>query len=122
MKFLLDTNFVLVPGKFKVDIFSELEKFGKPELFTLDSIIIELKKLASGKGPDPRTAKLGLIILKKYKVKIIKVMPKKADAGLLELSADGFAVCTLDRELMAKIKKSGGKVITLRQKKYLEER
>ena len=122
MKFLLDTNFVLVPGKFKVDIFSELAKFGKPELFTLDSIIIELEKLASGKGPDSRATKLGIGLLKKYKVKIVSAASKKADAGLLEFSVAGFAVCTLDRELMAKIKKSGGKVITLRQKKYLEER
>lgn len=122
MKFLLDTNFVLIPGKFKVDILSELEKFGKPELFTLDSIIIELEKLASGKGPDPRAAKLGLIILKKYKVKTVASQSKKADAGLLESSKAGFIICTLDRELMAKIKKAGGKAITLRQKKYLEWR
>jgi rRNA-processing protein FCF1 len=30
MRFLLDANFLLIPGRFRVDIFRELEQFGKP--------------------------------------------------------------------------------------------
>ena len=47
MKFLLDTNFLMIPGKFKVDVFSELEKFGKPELYTVSAVVRELEKKGS---------------------------------------------------------------------------
>jgi len=60
MKFLLDTNFLMIPGKFRVDIFKEMEKFGKPEFFTLDLVVKELGKLSKGKGRNAFCAKLGI--------------------------------------------------------------
>jgi rRNA-processing protein FCF1 len=48
MKFLLDANFLMIPGKFRVDVFKELEKFGKPDLYTLDLVVKELSKQSSG--------------------------------------------------------------------------
>ena len=70
MKFLLDTNFLLIPGQFKIDIFSELNKYGKPKLFTLDLVVQELKTLSTGKGKDSAAAKLALELLQQKKVDI----------------------------------------------------
>jgi len=44
MKLILDANFLIIPGKFKVDVFKELRMFGNPEPFTLDLVVKELVK------------------------------------------------------------------------------
>jgi len=121
MKIILDTNFLLIPGKFKVDVFSELERFGKPELFTLDLVLSELKKLSKGRSKDAGNAKLGLELVKKNKVKTIKSSGKNTDSEIERLSAEeDYIVCTQDRELIEKLKREGVQIIHLRQKRYLE--
>ena len=120
MKFLLDANFLMIPGKFKVDIFRELEKFGKPELYTIDLVVKELSKLSKAKGRDTFSAKLGLFFIQDKDIGILESQGRNADAELLRLSKEGFTVCTQDRALTAKILKARGKVAFLRQGKYLE--
>ncbi len=121
MKIILDTNFLLIPGKFKVDVFSELERFGKPELFTLDLVVSELEKLSKGRGKDAGNAKLGLELVKKNKVKTIKSSGKNTDSEIERLAAEeDYIVCTQDRELIEKLKREGIQIIHLRQKRYLE--
>lgn len=120
MKFLLDANFLMIPGKFRVDIFRELEKFGKPELFTLDLVAKELAKASKGKGRDAFFAKFGLFLVQDKDIGILESQAGKADSSLLELSQKGFVVCTQDRLLTSRILKKGGKVVFLRQGKYLE--
>jgi len=114
MRLLLDTNFLLVPGRFRVDVFSELEKFGKPELWTIDLVVDELKKLRD------RNSKLALELLKKNKVKVLRTEGSRTDREIEKLAKEkNFLVCTLDRELIKSLKKKGIGVITLRQKRYL---
>ena len=120
MKFLLDTNFLMIPGKFKVDIFTELEKFGKPELYTLDSVVKELGKITKAGGKDSFFAKFGLFLVQEKDIGILESQDKQADKEILRLSKVGYAVCTQDKALTAKIRKAGGKVVFLRQGKYLE--
>ena len=121
MKIILDTNFLLIPGKFKVDIFRELEKFGKPQLSTLDSVIKELEKISRGKGRDAGNAKLGLSLLKDNKVQILKTKGKDTDSEIERIaSEDDYIVCTLDRNLIERLRRECVQVIRLRQKKYLE--
>ena len=119
MKFLLDANFLMIPGKFRVDIFTELERFGKPELYTLDSVIKELEKLSASRGKDARYAKLGLTILKEKKIQPLP-SGKDTDSEIERVASEqGFAVCTQDKALKAKLLSRKVPVITLRQKKYL---
>lgn len=119
MKFLLDTNSLLIPGKFKLDIFRELEKFGKPELYTLELIIQELEKISQGSGPDSRHAKLGLGLINKKKVKVLESQGN-TDSEIIRIALkEGMFVCTQDRELIKKLRDRGVKIISLRQKKYL---
>lgn len=120
MKFLLDANFLMVPGKFKVDVFRELEKFGRPELYTTELVVKELSKLSKGKGRDAFFAKLGLSFIQDKDVGILEAQEKKADAEILRLSKEGFTVCTQDRALTGRIIRAKGKVVFLRQGKYLE--
>ena len=127
MKIILDTNFLLIPGKFKLDIFSELQKFGKPELYTLDLVIKELEKLSKGKGKDAGNAKLALTLVKRNKVKVLRTKTRvprhkiNTDAEIERIaSEEDYVVCTLDGELIGKLKNENVQMIRLRQKKYLE--
>jgi len=114
MKFLLDANFLTIPGEFKVDIFTELFHFGKPELFTLDLVVKELETIKS------KHTRLGLQLLKKHKVKILKAVGV-TDKEIERIAKENnFVVCTQDKKLISDLQKSGIKVVYLRQKKYLE--
>jgi rRNA-processing protein FCF1 len=121
MKFLLDTNFLMVPGRFHVDIFREMERFGKPELFTLDLVVKELGKIAKGgRGKQAFYAKFGIFLIQERDIGILESQEKQADKEILRLSKEGYAVCTQDKALTLKVRKSGGRVVFLRQGKYLE--
>ena len=76
---LLDTNFLMVPEQFGIDIFSEIERIVPDcELVTLKSVILELEKIRehAGKGRDKIAAGVALEIignkLKENKIKIIE--------------------------------------------------
>jgi rRNA-processing protein FCF1 len=120
MKFLLDTNFLLAPGKHKVDVFRELERFGKPELYTIDLVVKELEKLSRGKGKDGSHARLALELLEKKKIRVLDTGGTSADLEIERIaSEEGFAVCTQDRELRERLSREDVIVIFLRQKRIL---
>lgn len=120
MKFLLDTNFLLIPVQFHVDIFSELQNFGKPPFYTLRQVVSELEKLSSDKTKTSRAASLTLLLLKREGVKILSSSSKTADSAIIETAATkNFAVCTQDKALIKKLHSRHVPVVTLRQKKYL---
>ncbi len=122
MKFLIDTNFLLIPGKFGVDVFREMERFGKPELFTISLVKDELMALASGRGQDASHARLGLGLIEKKGIRVLESAGNNADSELERLSSEqGFAVCTQDRELQERLRKKGVSVVSLRQKRRLEK-
>lgn len=122
MKFILDTNFLLIPGQFGVDIFSELSKFGKPEFCTLNLVVKELEKLSLKKGFDGRAANLALELIKEKGIHVFEAGKGSTDRGLEALAGTGvYIVCTQDRALIKRLKNKGLKAITLRQKKYLVE-
>ena len=61
MKVILDTNFFMVPEKFKIDVFGELDRIidEKYELITIDSVINELEGLSRGNEKMPGQQGLG---------------------------------------------------------------
>lgn len=109
----------MIPGKFKVDVFEELKKFGKPKFFTLSSVVKELENLSSGKGKNSKYARIGLQLLEKNNVKII-ASDGETDNEILKTAEQGFVVCTQDKELRKRLVSNGIKVVFLRQKKYLD--
>jgi len=119
-KIILDTNFLLIPAQFKVDIFDEIDRIilEKYELFVLDKTIDELNKIINDKKQKLRNrkaAKLGLQLLKSKKVKIIKTREDLLVDDLI-VKLKGYIVATQDIGLKNRIK---GKIITLRAKKKL---
>ena len=120
MKILLDTNFLLVPGRNKVDIFRELERFGKPELFTLDLVVKELEILSQRSGKDASHAGLALELIEKKGVEVLESRGSKADLELERIASEGgYAVCTQDKELQKRLIKEEIVVIFLRQGRVL---
>jgi rRNA-processing protein FCF1 len=120
MKFLLDTNFLLIPGRFKTDIFRELERFGKPELFTLNLVVAELEGLASGRGRDAKHAQLALELVEKKNITILEGKWASTDHELERLASEqDFAVCTQDKALQRRLKREDVVVIFLRQGRVL---
>ena len=117
MKIILDTNFLLMPAQFKIDVFKEVKKFGKP--VTIKPCIDELEKISKKKGKTGTQARTALEMIKK-KIKIVKTREKNADRAILRyaLKAD-IAVATNDRKLIKKLKNNGISVIRMRQRKYL---
>ena len=118
MKILLDTNFMMLPGK-KVDIYEYLE--GK-ELLTLDLCMKELQKLAEGKKKDAGAARIGFL-LAKNRVKVIESRLKSADLGIISEAKKHkyLVVATNDRKLIKTLKKHGIRILRLRQGRMLAE-
>jgi rRNA-processing protein FCF1 len=121
-KIILDTNFLTLPHQFKVDIFSEIDRIMEEnyELFTLDSVIDELNKLSKSKGKDAIAAKIGLELIKKKNIKIIKTGEINVDKAIVKISNKDTIVATNDKILRKKLKNENIKTIYLRSKKYFE--
>jgi len=123
MRALLDTNFLMIPGEFKVDIFSQLISLGYLEFFTIDLVVEELEKFSTKGGKVSRAARLALELIKNCDVTVIKTKNKESvDAELLKTAKErNLVICTQDKELIKKIIQAGMRYITLRQGKYLVE-
>ena len=114
MKIILDTNFLIDCIRFKIDIKSE---FRGNELFIVESIIPEIERITKRKTKESSLAKIVLEIISNLKT--LKSIQKETDDSLIEYSKEGYAIATQDRTLKNKIKKTGGKTIYIRQKKYV---
>ncbi len=116
MRIILDTNFLIDCIRFKIDLESELRG---NELFVLDSIIFEIEKITKRGTKESSLAKLALDYIKRKHLKILKPKEKNTDLSLLNYSKKGYAMATQDKVLKNKIKKAGGKLIFIRQKRYV---
>ncbi len=128
-KVLLDTNFLLIPAQFGVDIFSEIDRVMDDayELVTIDAVVDELDKLATqgtagGKGADKKAAKVGRALLEVKKVRVLKTEKHlNADKLIVQQSkSPDFIVATQDQELKRLLKENNTKLIVLRGKNHLE--
>jgi uncharacterized protein len=122
-KIILDTNFLLIPYQFKVDIFTELKRECnfKYTLFVLDKTIEELEKIIkTQKGKNKDAAKIGLQLLKLKKVNVIKTDSERyTDNVILDYSKEGYIVATQDKDLKRRLINHNVSVIVLKQKKIL---
>lgn len=118
MKALLDTNFMMVPHQFGVDIYEFLKYY---EIATLFSCIEELKKISKRGSEDGKAAKIALQLVKRNSVEIIKAGGRTDKAILDYAAAERCAVATNDKNLIKALKNKGIKIIRLKQSKYLVE-
>jgi len=119
-KIILDTNFLTIPYQFNVDIFEEIDRIMEEdyELITLDKVVEELKRMKKGK--DAVAARIGLEMIEKKNIKVIKTHEKKVDNAIVKLANKDTIVATNDKVLREKIKNKNVKVLYLRSKKHLE--
>ena len=121
-KILLDTNFLMAWGQFKVDIFTQIDKIStfRYELFTLDKNLDELNKIIEEqKGKDKDAAKIALKLIDVKGIEIMKTNSnQKTDDLILDLaSKKDFIVATQDKFLKSRLKEKNVPMIVLRQKK-----
>ena len=123
-KIILDTNFLLVPMQFKVDIFSEMERIChfNYKIYVYEQTINELKEIANKQsGKDKKAALLALKLISLKSITIIKNSKDRiVDDIILENLDKNMIVATLDKDLKTKLLEKKAAVIFLRQKKYLE--
>ena len=123
-KIILDTNFLLIPIQFKVDIFSEIDRICKfpYKIFAYSQTINELKRIMESKSKkDKKAASFALKLMTLKNIGIIKNSENKiVDSIILENLDKSMIVATLDKDLKKKLVEKKVDVIFLRQKKYLE--
>lgn len=116
MKIILDTNFLVDCIRFKIDIKSEL---AGNEVFLTDQIVSEIDKITKRGTKESGLAKLALDYIKREGLKILKSKENNTDLSLLNYSKKDYAIATHDKVLKNKIKKAGGRIIFIRQKRYV---
>ncbi|MCW1296984.1 MAG: nucleotide-binding protein [Candidatus Parvarchaeota archaeon] len=117
---LLDTNFLLVPFRFKVDIFSEFERIIDKEfdLWILDVCLKELKKIT--KEIEFKSI-MELIKKKGVKIKETKEKIRNIDDLIIKFARENNCIiATNDKSLRKTAMGEGLHVIYLRKKKFLE--
>lgn len=122
VKVLLDTNFLLLPGKFKIDIFSQLHRlFGTCDIAIADVSFEELNNIANGHSKEARQAKLGLSLLQAKNVSVVSADKHQGvDDALAQLAKeDNWILATDDAELRKKARQAGVKTVFVRKKQYL---
>jgi rRNA-processing protein FCF1 len=120
-KIIIDTNFLLVPEQFKVDIFTEIKNaLGDVEFYIIDKTLDELQKIIDNGGKDKIAAKIGLELVKRKKLNELTSTSYVDDAIVEVCKQDPkFMVATNDVVLKRKLRKINIKTIELKQKKYI---
>jgi len=118
---VIDTNFLMLARQFHIDIFGGLsELLGSYKAVTCEGVVRELQGLSSEKGGDSAAAKYALKMLKMREVEV-KSSAGEVDEWVLEYCAKkGAVACTVDKELVEKLKKEGVRVVVLRGKSRLQ--
>ena len=122
-KIIIDTNFLMIPYKFGVDIFSEFDRICRFNygLFIFEQSIDELKGITQRQsGKDKKAAEFGLKLVKLKNIGIIKSKERDADSSILSSVSKNTVVATQDIFLKKQLIEKGAPVIVLRQKKYLQ--
>jgi uncharacterized protein len=120
---LLDTNFLMVPAQFKVDIFSEIERICTfaHQLRVMEGTPKELDHIIKKAEPkDQKAAKMALALIKNYKLKAIPMDGMDVDAAILDLPKKDLIVATQDQALKIKLREKGVSILLLRKQKHLQ--
>jgi rRNA-processing protein FCF1 len=124
LKVVLDSNFLLVPPQFRLDIFDKLTNLlnRRFEPIILSSTQQEIEGLTESDSPKTRKqALLALKISEKFHVVPVEKSSKETYDDVIVRVATQWKspVATNDRELRRRLRKIGLPVIFLRQKRRL---
>lgn len=121
---VMDTNFLLIPYQFRLDILSSLYNIidGAYELVVPSGVMLELEKIANGKGRTALGGRLALKILEANKKKITVVRSEgHVDDWILGFAKGKRAiVCTNDKRLRMLSKKEKLRTISMKSKTKID--
>lgn len=122
-RILLDTNFLMACGQFKVDIFSEIDRICNfnYKIYILDKTTHELKDIVEKqKGKQKDAARIALQLLKLKNISTIKTTSKRhTDDIIVEYAKKDYLVATQDKDLKRRLINQNTIVIVIKQKKIL---
>ncbi|CAG0961091.1 MAG: DNA-binding protein [Candidatus Methanoperedens sp.] len=117
-KVIIDTNGLMIPGQFGIDIFSELEQLGFFSYIVPSASVKELERIASeGRSKDRAAAKIALSLLNRC-----TIIDKNgyADNIIIDLAVGmDAAVLTNDTELKKRLCSKGVTNVYLRDRTRL---
>ena len=117
-KVIIDTNGLMIPGQFGIDIFSELQQLGFFSYIVPSASVKELEKIAStGRSKDRAAAKIALSLLDRC-----TIIDKNgyADNVIIDLAVGmDAAVLTNDTELKKRLCSKGVTNVYLRDRTRL---
>ncbi len=117
-KVIIDTNGLMIPGQFGIDIFSELQQLGFFSYIVPSASVKELEKIAStGRSKDRAAAKIALSLLDRC-----TIIEKNgyADNIIIDLAVGmDAAVLTNDTELKKRLCSKGVTNVYLRDRTRL---
>lgn len=117
-KVIIDTNGLMIPGQFGIDIFSELQQLGFFSYIVPGASVKELEKIVStGRGKDRTAAKIALSLLDRC---TIIDRNGYADDIIIDLAVGmDAAVLTNDTELKKRLCSKGVTNVYLRDRTRL---
>jgi len=119
MKIILDSNMLMVPGQFNVDIFEELGRLGYTEFIVPKTVLKELNMLKSRyKGKKKASVDVAISLAERCEILEEEGF---ADDVISKLASKEVAVATNDKRLIKELRGRGVRVVRLRQKKLLCE-
>lgn len=123
---LLDSNFLLIPFQFKVDIYSEIQNLlqGQVEFLVLKPVYEEMNVLSNEGSPKLRGIASSALNLCRDKCRILQFESMEGETvdEMLMKTAQSLEclVATNDRDLRLKLRKKGIPVVYLRQRAFLK--
>ncbi len=113
---ILDTNFLLIPYQYKINIIKEIERLiNEPyELVVPERVIWELKRMLKTKKRSKFAARLALEMIEKNKIKIIPSEGYVDDFIVNFCKRNRCVVCTNDYNLKKRLK--GIRIISMRSR------
>ncbi|MDD3071664.1 MAG: nucleotide-binding protein [Methanoculleus horonobensis] len=122
MRVLLDTNALLMPAQFGIDLYDELMAlFGDFEPVTLEEVMGELSGLARGRGRDAAAARVGIAMARRSTVVPSGSTAEHVDDRVIEYARrEGCTVVTNDRQLRNALLREGIDVVSMRRGRTLE--
>ncbi len=116
----LDTNMLLNIKRFNADVFAQAKSLlGPCEFVVPEQVSFELEKMAARGMKLRKEVLVARELMAKNNVKVAKSDFSSADEALKKLAPKAI-VATNDKALKDSVRELGGKVLQLRQRKYLE--
>jgi rRNA-processing protein FCF1 len=124
VKVILDSNFLMAPFQFHIDIFEELEYILQKKVdFIVPSLVkLELTSISSRGGEGAANASLALQLASRCRVVDVTLQPQETvdDAIVKAAQKLGAVVATNDIELKKRLRDINVPVVYLREKSKLE--